>query len=200
MIMERNQKIIGIIVLIIGVIAICSSILFMDMNKAEIIIPEEYTLESNNSGVATYKNNLDNGYKLEIKEDSNPNGIKKENMYGSIMKCRVDDKNYIITCYNPVDESKDASPSSTVVDTSNIKAHPWVKPVECVSVGDEATFPTIMKQNNNPYDLKTLNNMNKTGKLNASSIEQYFPPTYMDACKELKELEDGYLLQRYYGL
>ena len=82
MIMERNQKIIGIIVLIIGVIAICSSILFMDMNKAEIIIPEEYTLESNNSGVATYKNNLDNGYKLEIKEDSNPNGIKKENMYG----------------------------------------------------------------------------------------------------------------------
>ena len=184
--MERNQKIIGIIVLIIGVIAICSSILFMDMNKAEIIIPEEYTLESNNSGVATYKNNLDNGYKLEIKEDSNPNGIKKENMYGSIMKCRVDDKNYIITCYNPVDESKDASPSSPVVDTSNIKAHPGVKPVECVSVGDEATFPTIMKQNNNPYDLKTLNNMNKTGKLNASSIEQYFPPTYMDACKELK--------------
>lgn len=172
----------------------------MDMNKAEIIIPEEYTLESNNSGVATYKNNLDNGYKLEIKEDSNPNGIKKENMYGSIMKCRVDDKNYIITCYNPVDESKDASPSSPVVDTSNIKAHPGVKPVECVSVGDEATFPTIMKQNNNPYDLKTLNNMNKTGKLNASSIEQYFPPTYMDACKELKELEDGYLLQRYYGL
>lgn len=200
MIMERNQKIIGIIVLIIGVIAICSSILFMDMNKAEIIIPEEYTLESNNSGVATYKNNLDNGYKLEIKEDSNPNGIKKENMYGSIMKCRVDDKNYIITCYNPVDESKDASPSSPVVDTSNIKAHPGVKPVECVSVGDEATFPTIMKQNNNPYDLKTLNNMNKTGKLNASSIEQYFPQTYMDACKELKELEDGYLLQRYYGL
>ena len=200
MIMERNQKIIGIIVLIIGVIAICSSILFMDMNKAEIIIPEEYTLESNNSGVATYKNNLDNGYKLEIKEDSNPNGIKKENMYGSIMKCRVDDKNYIITCYNPVDESKDASPSSPVVDTSNIKAHPGVKPVECVSVGDEATFPTIMKQNNNPYDLKTLNNMNKTGKLNASSIEQYFPPTYMDACKELKELEDVYLLQRYYGL
>lgn len=198
--MERNQKIIGIIVLIIGVIAICSSILFMDMNKAEIIIPEEYTLESNNSGVATYKNNLDNGYKLEIKEDSNPNGIKKENMYGSIMKCRVDDKNYIITCYNLVDESKDVSPSSPVVDTSNIKAHPGVKPVECVSVGDEATFPTIMKQNNNPYDLKTLNNMNKTGKLNASSIEQYFPPTYMDACKELKELEDGYLLQRYYGL
>lgn len=86
------------------------------------------------------------------------------------------------------------------MDTSNIKAHPGVKPVECVSVGDEATFPTIMKQNNNPYDLKTLNNMNKTGKLNASSIEQYFPPTYMDACKELKELEDGYLLQRYYGL
>lgn len=141
--MERNQKIIGIIVLIIGVIAICSSILFMDMNKAEIIIPEEYTLESNNSGVATYKNNLDNGYKLEIKEDSNPNGIKKENMYGSIMKCRVDDKNYIITCYNPVDESKDASPSSPVVDTSNIKAHPGVKPVECVLLGMKRLFQLL---------------------------------------------------------
>lgn len=195
--MERNQKIIGLIVVVIAVIAIVGSIVFIDMNKAKIVIPEEYTLESNASGVVTYKNNLDNGYKLEIKEDSNPNGIKKENMYGSIMKCRVDDKNYIITCYNPVDESKEASPESPIVDTSSIKAHPGVKPVECAYVGDEATFPTIMKQNSNPYDLKTLYNMNKSGKLNASSIDQEFPPTYMNACKELKELEDIYLLQRY---
>ena len=167
----------------------------------KITIPAEYTLESNESGVETYKNNLSNGYKLEIKEDTNSKGIKKEDMYGSIMKCTVDGKNYIITCYNPVDKSKEVSPANMVLyDVSDIKVHPGVKPVQCAYQSDENTFPKIMTQTDNPYDLKTLSIMNRTGNLNASSIQQYFPPTYTDACKEIKERDDAYLLNRYYGI
>jgi len=196
-----EQKIIMIaLVAIIATIAVVGAVILMDMNKTEIIIPAEYTLESNESGVATYVNNLSNGYKLEIKEDTNSKGIKKENMYGSIMKCTVNGKNYIITCYNPVDKSKEVSPYNYgLYDVSDIKAHPGVKPVECAYQNDANLFPSIMTQNNNPYDLKTLNNMNKTGNLNASSIQQYFPPTYTDACKQVKERDDAYLVNRYFG-
>ena len=56
-----------------------------------------------------------------------------------------------------------------------------------------------MTQNNNPYDLKTLNKMNETGNLNASSIQQYFPPTYMDACKQVQERDEAYVVNRYFG-
>lgn len=198
----KNQKIIiGVLIAIIAVIVIIGAVMIMDMNKQQIIIPEEYTLESNESGVETYVNNPNNGYKLEIKEDSNPNGIKKEDMYGSIMKCNVDGKNYIITCYNPVDKSKEVAPWQTpLYDVSDIKAHPGVKPVECVNDAEVLQYPAIMTHSSFPYDLKTLDKMNKSGHLEASSIQQYFPPTYTDACKEIKERDDAYILNRYYGI
>ena len=201
--MEQKEKIIIIaLIAIIAIIAVAGAVILTgEMNKAEIIIPDEYTLESNKSGDLTYKNNLDNGYKLEVKEDTNSKGIKKEDMYGSIMKCSVDGKNYIITCYNPVDKSKEVSPHNFgLYDVSDIKAHPGVKPVENVYEAEAMQYPAIMTHSNNPYDLKTLDNMNKTGNLNASSIQQYFPSTYTDACKELKERDDAYLLNRYYGI
>lgn len=196
----KNQKvIIGVLVAVIAIIAIIGAVMFMDMNKAEIIIPEEYTLESNESGVETYVNNLDNGYKLEIKEENNPNGIKKEDMYGSIMKCSVNGKNYIITCYVSVDYSREVSPHDYgLYEVSDIKAHPGVKLVECVG-SDSISFPSIFTQNDYPYDLKTLNKMNKTGNLNATSIQQYFPPTYMDAAELLQERDQAYVVNRYFG-
>lgn len=199
--MEQKEKIIiGILVLIIAVIAVIGASTLINVEKTEIVIPDEYTLESNKSGVLTYKNNLSNGYKLEIKEDTNSKGIKKEDMYGSIMKCTVNGTNYIITCYNPVDESEDVSPHNYgLYDVSDITAHPGVKPVECVHMEDANLFPGIMTQNNNPYDLKTLNKMNETGNLNASSIQQYFPPTYMDACKQVQERDEAYVVNRYFG-
>lgn len=200
--MEKNQKIIiGVLVVIIAVIAVIGAIMLMDMDKQEIIIPEEYTLVSNKSGVETYENNLSNGYKLEIKEEGNSKGIKKDDMYGSIMLCNVNGKNYVITCYNPVNYSKNVSPAEVLIyEVSDIKAHPGEKAVQCAYESDAVTFPSIMSHNPNPYDLKTLQDMNKTGNLNASSIQQYFPPTYTNACKELKERDDAYLLNRYFGL
>lgn len=199
--MEQKEKIIIVaLVAIIAVIAVIGAVMLIgDMNKQEIVIPNEYTLESNKSGVLTYKNNLSNGYKLEVKEDTNSKGIKKEDMYGSIMKCTVNGTNYIITCYNPVDKSKEVSPNSYgLYDVSDIKAHPGVKPVECVGT-DSISFPGIFTQNDNPYDLKTLTNMNKTGNLNATSIQQYFPSTYMDAADMLNERDQEYVLNRYLG-
>ena len=201
--MEKNQKIIVALVAVIAVLAVICAVMFMgmDMNKTEIVIPDEYTLVSNKSGVETYKNNLSNGYKLEIKEEGNSKGIKKDDMYGSIMLCSVNGKDYVITCYNPVDYSKEVSPDQTpLYDVSDIKAHPGKKAVQCAYESDAVTFPSIMSHNSNPYDLKTLRDMNKTGNLNASSIQQYFPPTYTDACKEIKERDDAYLLNRYYGI
>lgn len=199
--MEQKEKIVIVaLVAIIAVIAVIGAVMLIgDMNKQEIVIPNEYTLESNKSGVLTYKNNLSNGYKLEVKEDTNSKGIKKEDMYGSIMKCSVNGTNYIITCYNPVDKSKEVSPTSYgLYDVSDIKAHPGVKPVECVGQ-DYLSFPSIFTQKDNPYDLKTLDTMNKTGNLNATSIQQYFPSTYMDAADMLNERDQAYVLNRYYG-
>ena len=197
---NKHMIIIAALVAVIAIIAVLGVSMLMNMNTAKIVIPDEYTLEKNESGVETYINNLDNGYKLEIKEDSNPNGIKKEDMYGSIMKCTVNGTNYIITCYNPVDYSKEVAPADMVLyDVSDIRAHPGVKPVQCAYDSDERTFPAIMDKVNPPYDLRTLDNMNKTGNLNASSIQQYFPPTYTDACNEIKNRDDAYLIQRYYG-
>ena len=198
--MEKNQKlIIGALIVIIALIAIIGTVMLMNVEKTEIIIPDEYTLESNKSGVLTYKNNLSNGYKLEIKEDTNSKGIKKENMYGSIMKCTVNGTDYIITCYNPVDKTKEVTPYNYgLYDVSDIKANPGVKPVECVG-SDSITFPSIFTQTNNPYDLKTLNNMNKTGNLIATSIQQYFPPTYMDAAELHNQRDQEYVVNRYLG-
>ena len=201
--MEKNQKIliIGALVAVIAIIAVIGVGMYMaEMNKPKIVVAESFKLESNESGVVTYLSNQSNGYKLEIKEEGNPNGIKKDEMYGSIMKCSVDGKNYVITCYNPVDFSREVSPYSYgLYDVSDIKAHPGVKPVQCAYESDASTFPSIMTYNYYPYDLKTLDNMNKTGHLNASSIQQYFPPTYTDACKLLKERDDAYLINRYFG-
>lgn len=198
----KNQKlIIGVLVVVVAIVAVIGAFMLMDMNKAEIVIPAEYTLESNKSGVVTYKNNLSNGYKLEIKEEGNSKGIKKDDMYGSIMKCSVEDKHYVITCYNPVDKSKEVAPADMVLyDVSDIKAHPGVKPVECAYEADADQFPAIMTHNANPYDLRTLSDMNKTGNLNATSIQQYFPPTYTDACKEIQERDEAYVLNRYFGI
>ena len=126
--MEKNQKIIIALVSIIAVIAIVGAVMLMgNMNTQEIIIPSEYTLESNESGVETYKNNLSNGYKLEIKEDGNSKGIKNEDMYGTVMKCTVNGKKYIMTCYMPVDESKEV-----VIDSRHpeVTAHPGVEKVQ----------------------------------------------------------------------
>ena len=199
--MDNKKIFVVALIVVLVIVAVFNVVMIRDMNKTEIVIPEEYTLESNESGVETYVNNLDNGYKLEIKEDTNPNGIKRENMYGSIMKCDVNGKNYIITCYNPVDESKEVSPYQTpLYDLSDVKAHPGVKPVECVHQSDAITFPSIMTQKDNPYDIKTLSDMNKTGNLHASGIQQYFPSTYTDACKIIKDRDDAYLLNRYYGI
>ncbi|MBQ2665595.1 hypothetical protein [Methanobrevibacter sp.] len=200
--MEKNQKIIIVaLVAIIAVIVVIGVGMYMaESNKPKIVVAESFKLESNESGVVTYISNQSNGYKLEIKEEGNPNGIKKDDMYGSIMKCNVDGKDYVITCYNPVDYSREVSPHSYgLYDVSDIKAYPGVKPVQCVSMNDANIFPSIMTQCNYPYDLKTLHNMNKTGNLNASSIQQYFPPTYTDACKLLKERDDTYLINRYFG-
>lgn len=204
--MKKNQKlIIGILIAIVAVLAVVAVIAYgmymEEMNKPKIVVAESFKLESNKSGVVTYLSNQSNGYKLEIKEEGNHKGIDKDDMYGSIMKCSVDGKDYVITCYVPVDKSKEVSPYNYgLYDVSDIKAHPGVKPVQCASINDANIFPSIMTQCDYPYDLKTLNNMNKTGHLNASSIQQYFPPTYMDACKELKERDDAYLLNRYYGI
>ena len=202
--MEKNHKIIiGVLVVIIAILAVIVAGMFMgESNKQEIIVAESFKLVSNESGVVTYQSNQSNGYKLEIKEEGNKHGIKKDDMYGSIMKCNVNGKDYVITCYIPVDYSRDVGPSAiaSVADTSGITAHPGVKPVECAYQSDADSFPGIMKYCYYPYDLKTLNNMNETGNLNASSIQQYFPPTYTDACKEIKERDDAYLLNRYYGI
>ena len=199
--MDNQKLIIGVLVVVVAIVAVIGAFMLMDMNKTEIVIPAEYTLESNKSGVVTYKNNLSNSYKLEIKEEGNSKGIKKDDMYGSIMKCSVEDKHYVITCYNPVDKSKEVAPADMVLyDVSDIKAHPGVKPVECAYEADADQFPAIMTHNANPYDLRTLSDMNKTGNLNATSIQQYFPPTYTDACKEIQERDEAYVLNRYFGI
>ena len=149
----KNQKVIIGVLIVVVIVAIIAVIGFQmhmeEVNKPRIVVAESFKLESNKSGVETYVNDQDNGYKLEIKEEGNHKGIKKDNMYGSIMKCSVAGKDYVITCYNPVDKSKEVSPSS-VTDVSDIKAHPGVKPVQCVYQSDAAIFPDIMTQNNNP--------------------------------------------------
>ena len=68
-VLDNKKIIIGILILVIAIIAVMGATMQMNVEKTEIIIPDEYALESNKSGVLTYKNNLDNGYKLEVKED-----------------------------------------------------------------------------------------------------------------------------------
>lgn len=176
----KNQKlIIGALIAIIAILVVVGAVMFMDMNKTEIIIPAEYTLESNESGVATYVNNLSNGYKLEIKEDGNSKGIKNKDMYGTVMKCTVDGKNYVLTCYMPVDKSKDVVVDSRYPD---ITAHPGVEKVQGYhSYGSLVSNGIVEFSKNLPYDMKVLEDMNKTGNLNATYFQQTFPPTYNDA-------------------
>ena len=171
--------IIVVLVAIIAIIAVVGAVMLMDMNKTEIIIPAEYTLESNESGVATYVNNLSNGYKLEIKEEGNSKGIKQKDMYGTVMKCTVDGKNYVLTCYMPVDKSKDV-----VVDSRYpaITAHPGEQKVQGYhQYGSSVSNGIVEFSRNLPYDMKVLEDMNKTGNLNATYFQQTFAPTYMDA-------------------
>lgn len=121
-------------------------------------------------------------------------------MYGSIMKCTIDNKNYIITCYIPVDKTKVVTPGQQPYEVSDIKIHPGVKPVQCASDATALTYPSIFVsvQPKQPYDLKTLNDMNETGNLNAISIEQSFPPTFTEGGQELKERDEEYLINQYY--
>ena len=176
----KNQKIIiGALIAIIVILVVVGAVMLMDMNKKEIIIPEEYTLESNESGVATYVNNLSNGYNLEIKEEGNSNGIKNEDMYGTVMKCTVDGKNYVLTCYMPVDKSKDVVVDSRYPD---ITAHPGVQKVQGYHQYGSSVSNGIVEFNRNlPYDMQVLEDMNKTGNLNATYFQQTFAPTYNDA-------------------
>lgn len=176
----KNQKIIiGALIAIIVILVVVGAVMLMDMNKKEIIIPEEYTLESNESGVATYVNNLSNGYKLEIKEEGNSNGIKNEDMYGTVMKCTVDSKNYVLTCYMPVDKSKDVVVDSRYPD---ITAHPGVQKVQGYhQYGSSVSNGIVEFSRNLPYDMQVLEDMNKTGNLNATYFQQTFAPTYNDA-------------------
>ena len=176
----KNQKIIiGALIAIIVILVVVGAVMLMDMNKKEIIIPEEYTRESNESGVATYVNNLSNGYKLEIKEEGNSNGIKNEDMYGTVMKCTVDGKNYVLTCYMPVDKSKDVVVDSRYPD---ITAHPGVQKVQGYhQYGSSVSNGIVEFSRNLPYDMQVLEDMNKTGNLNATYFQQTFAPTYMDA-------------------
>lgn len=185
----KNQKIIiGVLIAIIAIIAIlCAVMLIGDMNKQEIIIPAEYTLESNESGVETYVNNLSNGYKLEIKEDGNPKGIKNEDMYGTVMKCTVNGKKYVMTCYMPVDESKDV-----VVDSRHpeITAHPGVGKVQGYhTYGSSVSSGIVEFSRNLPYDMKVLQDMNETGNFNVTYYQQTFAPTYNDAIKAIDEAD-----------
>lgn len=174
-----NKKIIGILVVIIAIIAIIAAVMLMDTNKQEIKIPAEYTLESNKSGVATYENNLSNGYKLEIKEDGNSKGIKQKDMYGTVMKCTVDGKNYVLTCYMPVDKSKNVVIDSRYPD---ITAHPGVKKVQGYHQQGSLVSNGIVEFSTSlPYDMQVLKDMNETGNLNATYYQQTFAPTYMDA-------------------
>ena len=171
--------IIVVLVAIIAIIAVVGAVMLMDMNKTEIIIPAEYTLESNESGVATYVNNLSNGYKLEIKEEGNSKGIKQKDMYGTVMKCTVDGKNYVLTCYMPVDKSKDVVVDSRYPD---ITAHPGEQKVQGYhQYGSSVSNGIVEFSRNLPYDMKVLQDMNKTGNLNATYFQQTFAPTYMDA-------------------
>ena len=176
----KNQKIIiGALIAIIVILVVVGAVMLMDMNKKEIIIPEEYTLESNESGVATYVNNLSNGYNLEIKEEGNSNGIKNEDMYGTVMKCTVDGKNYVLTCYMPVDKSKDVVVDSRYPD---ITAHPGVQKVQGYhQYGSSVSNGIVEFSRNLPYDMQVLEDMNKTGNLNATYFQQTFAPTYNDA-------------------
>ena len=177
--MDKQKMIIVALVAIIAIIAVVGAVMLMDMNKTEIIIPAEYTLESNESGVATYVNNLSNGYKLEIKEEGNSKGIKQKDMYGTVMKCTVDGKNYVLTCYMPVDKSKDVVVDSRYPD---ITAHPGEQKVQGYhQYGSSVSNGIVEFSRNLPYDMKVLEDMNKTGNLNATYFQQTFAPTYMDA-------------------
>ena len=194
----KNQKIIiGALIAIIVILVVVGAVMLMDMNKKEIIIPEEYTLESNESGVATYVNNLSNGYKLEIKEEGNSNGIKNEDMYGTVMKCTVDGKNYVLTCYMPVDKSKDVVVDSRYPD---ITAHPGVQKVQGYhQYGSSVSNGIVEFSRNLPYDMQVLEDMNKTGNLNATNFQQTFAPTYKDAIEAIdaRDMTDSFNMLAY---
>ena len=195
--MEKNEKIIiiGLLIVIIAIIAVLGAVMLSDTNKQEIIIPAEYTLKSNESGVETYVNNLSNGYKLEIKEDGNSKGIKHEDMYGTVMKCTVNGKKYIMTCYMPVDESKEV-----VIDSRHpdITAHPGVKKVQGYhQYGSSVSNGIIEFSRNIPYDMKVLQDMNKTGNFNVTYFQQSFSPEYMDAINQINEVDAIDTLQRH---
>ena len=189
-----NKKIIIALVGIVVIFAIIGSFLYIGANQAKIIIPKEYTLESNESGVETYVNNLDNGYKLEIKEEGNPNGIAKEDMYGTVMKCTVGNKNYTLTCYNPVDKNR-----TVVVDSRypDIKVHPGVKIVEGYNSYDLQPNGVVDFNRDLPYDMKILEEMNKTGHLNCYYYKQTFTSEYMTAIDAINKADAVDTLHRH---
>ena len=193
-IMENKKLILVLIIILAAIIVVISSFFMMEANQAKIIIPDEFTLESNESGVETYVNNLDNGYKLEIKEESNPNGIANDDRYGTVMKCTVGDKNYTLTCYNPVDKNRTVAIDSRYPD---IQVHPGVKTVEAYH--DYVTIPNgVMSFSKNlPYDMKILQDMNKTGHLNCYYYKQTFTPEYMNAIIAINEADAINTLQRH---
>ena len=187
----ENQK---IIIIGVAIVIIAAIVIFVggfmpvqDVNKQEIIIPAEYILESNKSGVETYKNNLSNGYKLEIKEEGNSKGIKNEDMYGTVMKCTVNDKKYVMTCYMPVDKSKEVAIDSRHPD---VTAHPGVKKVQGYHTYGSSVSNNIVEFSKNlPYDMQVLEDMNKTGHFNVTYYKQTFAPTYNDAINQINEAD-----------
>lgn len=193
-VIKNNKKIFVALIGIVVIIAIVGSFLYMEANQAKIIIPDEYTLESNESGVETYVNNLDNGYKLEIKEEGNPNGIAKEDMYGTVMKCTIGEKNYTITCYNPVDKNR-----TVVVDSRypDIQVHPGVKIVEGYHTYDLSPNGVVDFNRDLPYDMKTLEQMNKTGHLNCYYYKQTFTSEYMTAIDVINKADAVDTMQRH---
>lgn len=189
-------KIIAIIGLIVIIAAtVIGVVMFNEANKQEIIIPSEYSLESNESGVETYVNNLSNGYKLEIKEDGNSKGIKNKDMYGTVMKCSVNGKKYIMTCYMPVDKSKEV-----VIDPRHpdITAHPGVQKVQGYSeYGSLVSNGIIECSENIPYDMQVLQDMNKTGNFNVTYFKQTFTPEFQEARDQINKADAIESLERH---
>lgn len=193
-IITKNKKIIVGLIGIFVIILIIGLFLYMEENQAKIIIPEEYTLESNESGVETYVNNLDNGYKLEIKEEGNQNGIAKEDRYGTEMKCTVGDKNYSLTCYNPVDKNRTVAIEDRY---SDIKVHPGVKTVEAYHAFEPMPNGVMKFSKDLPYDMKVLKQMNETGHLNCYYYKQTFPTEYQNAVDTINKADAVDTLQRH---
>ena len=121
-----------------------------------------------------YKNKDDKTIYFETEVE-----IPDSALYQCYIRCTVDGKNYVLTCYMPVDKSKDVVVDSRYPD---ITAHPGEQKVQGYhQYGSSVSNGIVEFSRNLPYDMKVLEDMNKTGNLNATYFQQTFAPTYMDA-------------------